>query len=94
MAIIEPTSTVPSGATINLSNATQTGVGGENTPNFRAYVNSAQSISSGTTTKINFDTENWDVGSKFDTSNNRFTPGESGYFFLYPAIFQRHDGTI
>jgi len=58
----------------------------DNTPNFRAYVNSAQSISSGTTTKINFDTEEWDIGSKFDTSNNRFTPGEAGYFFLYVNI--------
>jgi len=77
--------TIPSGVTIT-NNGTQSGFGGENTPNFRAYVNSAQSISANTATKINFDTEDWDVGSKFDTSNNRFTPGESGYFFLYVNI--------
>jgi hypothetical protein len=61
--------------------------GGENTPNFRAYVSSSQSISANTATKIDFDTEAWDVGSKFDTSNNRFTPGEAGYFFLYANVF-------
>jgi hypothetical protein len=61
--------------------------GGDNTPNFRAYVSSSQSISANTLTKINFDTEAWDVGSKFDTSNNRFTPGEAGYFFLYANVF-------
>ena len=81
------TFTVPSGVTVNMSNATQTGVGGVNTPNFRAYVSSSQSISANTATKINFDTEAWDVGSKFDTSNNRFTPGEAGYFFLYANVF-------
>ena len=61
--------------------------GGDNTPNFRAYVSSSQSISASTATKIDFDTEAWDVGSKFDTSNNRFTPGEAGYFFLYTNVF-------
>ena len=63
------------------------GIGGENTPNFRAYVSSSQSISANTLTTIDFDTEAWDVGSKFDTSNNRFTPGEAGYFFLYANVF-------
>ena len=33
------TISVPSGATINLSNATQTGVGGVNTPSFFAHRN-------------------------------------------------------
>ena len=78
--------TIPSGVTIT-NNGTQSGFGGENTPNFRAYVSSSQSISANTATKIDFDTEAWDVGSKFDTSNNRFTPGEAGYFFLYVNVF-------
>jgi hypothetical protein len=36
------TITIPSGATIDLSNATQTGVGGTNTPAFHANRTSAQ----------------------------------------------------
>jgi len=77
---------IPSGVTI-ANSGTATGFGGENTPNFRAYVSSSQSISANTLTTIDFDTEAWDVGSKFDTSNNRFTPGEAGYFFLYANVF-------
>jgi len=79
------TISIPSGCTITNS-GTATGFAEDNTPNFRAYVTSNQSISSGTTTKINFDAEDWDIGSKFDTSNNRFTPGEVGYFYLYLNI--------
>ncbi len=70
----------------NMTTAVQA-AGATNTPNFRAYVSSSQSISANTATKIDFDTEAWDVGSKFDTSNNRFTPGEAGYFFLYANVF-------
>ena len=43
------TISVPSGATINLSNATQTGVGGVNTPAFFAYLNSNQGSIASTT---------------------------------------------
>jgi hypothetical protein len=42
------TITIPSGATIDLSNATQTGVGGTNTPAFLAYSSADQSISDAT----------------------------------------------
>ena len=47
---------VPSGVTIN-NNGTQTGFGGTNTPYFYVYLNSAQTVSDNTSTKIAFDTE-------------------------------------
>ena len=75
------TFTVPSGVTVNMSNATQTGVGGANTPAFEAYLSSTQSISDGTTTKVNIDTENFDTNSNF--ASNRFTPTVAGKYFIY-----------
>jgi hypothetical protein len=59
------------------------GIGGTNTPAFRAKVNSNQTISNGTNTIITFDTEEFDVGSNYDTSNGKFTPTTSGKYFLY-----------
>ena len=65
------TISVPSGATINLSSATQTGVGGVNTPAFEAKLGSVQDIgSSGVWTKINYDTETFDVGSNLGITLN------------------------
>ena len=46
------TFTVPSGVTVNMSSATQTGVGGTNTPSWLAYLSSAQSISNQTATTL------------------------------------------
>ena len=57
------TFTVPSGVTVNMSSATQTGVGGDNTPAFKAYLSSTQSISNTTATKIVFQTEIFDTDS-------------------------------
>ena len=47
------TFTIPSGVTIT-NNGTQTGFGGTNTPNFRVFKGSDQSISATTNTKITF----------------------------------------
>ena len=55
------TISVPSGATINLSNATQTGVGGVNTPAWSAYNDSTQSVASATVTTVIFNQERPDV---------------------------------
>ena len=55
------TFTVPSGVTVNMSNATQTGVGGVNTPAFEAYKPSNQDISDATYTKVSFGTELFDT---------------------------------
>ena len=45
------TFTVPSGVTVNMSNATQTGVGGVNTPAFFAYMSSDLNVSDNTKAK-------------------------------------------
>lgn len=50
-------------------------------PSFSAYLNSTQNISSGVFTKINFNAEEWDTASCFDsTTNYRFTPNVAGYY--------------
>jgi len=73
------TISVPSGATLDLSNATQTGVGGVNTPSFFAFKSGSQTADSNTLTKLTFDDELWDVGGVYDNSTNyRFTPGFVG----------------
>jgi len=61
------------------------GVGGDNTPAFSARVGSNQSLSDNIDTKVNFDTEDFDTDSAFDTTNKRFTvpSGEGGKYFFY-----------
>jgi hypothetical protein len=87
------TISVPSGATINLSNATQTGVGGENTPAFEAYRSgSAQTITDSTDTKIQFNSEIFDTAGAYDASTNyRFTvpSGQAGKYFVYSQIWMQ-----
>ena len=81
------TISVPSGATINLSNATQTGVGGVNTPAFEALLGSDQTISNNTQVKVQFGTENFDTDNCYDNSTNyRFTPTTSGKYFIYSTL--------
>jgi len=83
------TITVPSGATLNLSNATQTGVGGANTPAFEAYLSADQTMSDNAVTKIQFNTEVYDDGSGYDNSSNyRFTvpSGEGGTYKFYTTL--------
>ncbi len=80
------TFTVPSGVTVNMSSATQTGVGGANTPVFRAYLNANQSISNNADTTVVFNAESFDPQSTFDTSTGRFTPGVSGKYFLHANV--------
>ena len=72
---------IPSGVTI--ANAgTATGFGGDNTPFFRAYLSSNQSIADSTRTLITFNAESFDTSSAYDTSNGRFTPQTSGYYYI------------
>ena len=81
------TISVPSGATINLSNATQTGVGGVNTPAFEAYSAATQNLVSATTTKVIFATEAFDTDNAYDNSTNyRFTPLVAGKYFVYTSL--------
>jgi len=87
------TFTVPSGATLDLSSATQTGVGGVNTPAFLAYRSTSnQSITNQTETQCQFQTELFDTDSCYDTSTYRFTPTIAGKYFLFAML--QMTGTI
>ena len=55
-----------------------------NYPAFQVYLSSTQSISSNTTTKVQFDTEDYDTNNCYDNSTNyRFTPTVAGKYFVY-----------
>ena len=85
--------TIPSGVTIT-NNGTQTGFGGENTPAFKVYLTSAQSIPRSSFTKVQFNTTSgnnntgWNVESGFDTTNYRFTcpSGKSGKYYFSVSL--------
>ena len=78
------TLTVASGGTITNS-GTATGFGGDNTPAFAATLSATQTVSSsGTWTKVEFDSEIFDSDSCYDSSTNyRFTPTTAGKYFVY-----------
>ena len=72
------TVTVPSGVTV---------AGGlSNTPSFQATVNGSQTIATGTATKIEFDTENFDTDGTYDVSLYRFTPAVAGKYLIHGRI--------
>jgi hypothetical protein len=60
-----------------------------NTPAFRAYLSSNQTINDATDTVVSLDSEDYDTDSAFDTSNYRFTvpSGEAGKYFFYAQAF-------
>ena len=60
------------------------GVGGDLTPAFSAYVGTTTVLSDASLTTIKFDTENFDTDSAFNTSNYTFTvpSGEGGEYFF------------
>lgn len=77
------TITIPAGATIT-NNGTQTGFGGANTPAFHATNSATQNLTSGAYTKVQFNNETYDDGGVYDnTTNYRFSPGQTGRFFIY-----------
>jgi hypothetical protein len=66
--------------------AIATGVAGTG-PSFSAYQSSSQTLTSNTWTKIQFQTEEWDTASCFDsTTNYRFTPNVAGYYSVTGKI--------
>tara|TARA_R100001443_G_scaffold70754_1_gene79090 strand:+ start:686 stop:1201 length:516 start_codon:yes stop_codon:yes gene_type:complete len=76
---------------------TVTGAGESNTPSFHVTQSASQNFAHATTTKITYDTELYDIGSGFNTSNNNFTvpSGEAGKYFFYAqtqGIFADADG--
>lgn len=69
--------TLPNGATQS------TGAG----PAFSAYANAAQTLTSGTATKIAVNTKNFDTNTNFDAATNyRFTPTVAGYYQINAGI--------
>ena len=89
-----------SGETVDMSNATQTGVGGTNTPAFFSYLGGSggQSVGGNAITKITINTELFDVGGCFNhtsstttlngisTPSYAFAPNVAGKYFIYGAI--------
>ena len=80
------TFTVPSGVTVNMSNATQTGVGGVNTPAFYVRASTDQTISNDTTTTVVFDFENFDTNNAFSSNTFTVPSGEAGKYFFYTNV--------
>jgi len=79
------TISVPSGATLDLSNATQTGVGGTNSPAFIVYNNSTQTISNSTHTTYQFNTITLDTDSGFNTGTYTYTVPTTGKYVIGAA---------
>jgi hypothetical protein len=78
------TAKIANGAVVQADLAT--GVAGTG-PAFSAYQSSAQTLSSSTLTKIQFQTEEFDTANAFDsTTNYRFTPQVAGYYQITGAI--------
>jgi len=77
-----------SGDTINLAGATYAAAG-TNTPSFAARFSGAQSIPNATNTLLQFNTEDWDTNSAYDTSSYRFTvpSGEAGKYFFHARVY-------
>jgi len=84
------TMTVPSGATFNVAGTLQSGGAAvANTPTFAVKLSAAQSIPSATNTLLQFNTEDWDTDSAYDTSNYRFVvpSGAAGKYFFHARVY-------
>jgi len=82
------TFTVPSGVTVNMSNATQTGVGGVNTPSFAAVVSTDTSLGT-SKTLVPFDVVLHDSDSCYTNTagNYKFTPNVAGKYFIGANLY-------
>jgi len=84
-----PLTTLPvsGGNTLTVPAVTGTMMVSGNMPAFSAYQSSAQSISIGTWTKVQLQTEQFDTNNNFDsTTNYRFTPTIAGYYQVTGGI--------
>ena len=68
--------------------------GGTNTPAFRATMSATQTLSNNTQTKVNFNTEDFDIGSCYDTATYRFTPNVAGKYFIGAQVRWQTDTDI
>jgi len=77
---------IPSGVTI--ANAgTATGFGGANTPAFHVYLSGDQTVGTGASTKVAFDSEYYDTDNAF--ASNKFTvPSGKGGTYNFGAIIK------
>ena len=86
------TFTIPSGVTLT-NNGTVTGIGGENTPAFRATRPTNQTLTDASNTKIQFNSEDFDTDSCYDNATNyRFTPTVAGKYLIGTQIRMLSDG--
>ena len=60
--------------------------GGANTPAFEAKLSSSQSFVENTETVVQFNTEEFDTDSAYNTSTYRFTPQTAGKYYVYVSI--------
>jgi len=72
---------IPSGVTLDSTGATITGAL-TNTPSFAAYASGDQALTDNAWTKLQFDTEIYDVGGGYDNVNDKFVvpAGEAGKY--------------
>ena len=57
-----------------------------NMPAVRAYLNTNQSVSHNTVTKVVFNAVTFDTNSNFNTSTGRFTPTVAGYYYVNSIV--------
>ena len=71
--------------TVTIPAVTGTVMVSSNMPAFSAYLASNQSVTSGVTTKVAFDTKEYDTNSNFASS--RFTPTVAGYYQINSSVY-------
>ena len=62
-------------------------------PAFSATLSANESITTSTSTKISFDTKDFDLTNDFDTSTYRFTPSIQGYYQFNFSVFMDCNNT-
>ena len=68
------------GVTVATINSTGIVMASNTAPCFAAYSNVTQSIATGTSTVVTFNTKLFDTNTNYSTSTNRFTPTVAGYY--------------
>ena len=62
-------------------------------PAFEAYLSADQTLTNGTVTKVQFDTEIFDTDNCYDNSTNyRFTPTVAGKYYVYSSLKLQSSG--
>jgi len=57
-----------------------------NGPTFSSYPSATQTLTSGVYTKLQYNLEEWDTASCYNTSDYRFTPNVAGYYQVNGSI--------